>query len=117
MTTSTDLRQLGTLLLDEARAGSAGRAARTVHNVPAAGLSQVLLALQAGEQLADHANPGEATLHVLTGQVRLVAGGTEWDLSAGEIILIPHERHAVHADLDSVVLLTALRPVPQGDTR
>jgi quercetin dioxygenase-like cupin family protein len=117
MTTATDLGELGTQLLDQAETAHAGRAAATVHAAPATGLSQVLLALRAGEQLADHANPGDATLQVLSGRVRLTAGQQGWDLTEGNTILIPHERHAVHADLDSVVLLTVVRHAARSGDR
>jgi quercetin dioxygenase-like cupin family protein len=50
--------------------------------------------------------PGEATLHVLHGRVRLVAGDVEWEGSAGDLLVVPRERHALDAIEDSAVLLT-----------
>ena len=41
-------------------------------------LRQVVVALAGGCELAEHANPGEATLVVLLGRVRLVAGEHAW---------------------------------------
>ena len=42
-------------------------------------LRQTLIALTAGQKLDEHENPGEATVHVLHGRVRLGAGDTSWD--------------------------------------
>ncbi len=42
-------------------------------------LRQPLTALTAGQKLDEHENPGEATVHVLHGRVRLGAGDTSWD--------------------------------------
>ncbi|MBL6277517.1 cupin domain-containing protein [Micromonospora fiedleri] len=94
--------------LERARATGSGRSARTVHG--GAGLRQTLIALVAGQSLAEHDSPGDATLQVLRGRVRLVAGDSSWTGGAGELLAIPDARHSVHADEDSAVLLTvALR--------
>jgi quercetin dioxygenase-like cupin family protein len=37
-------------------------------------MGQTMIALSSGTTLAEHENPGEATVLVLTGQVRLTAG-------------------------------------------
>lgn len=92
-----------------ARATSSGRSARTVHGGSAAALRQTLVALVAGHALEEHASPGEATLQVLRGRVRLVAEDHTWPGAAGDLLVIPDARHALHADEDSVVLLTVAR--------
>lgn len=92
-----------------ARATSSGRSARTVHGGSGAALRQTLVALVAGHALEEHASPGEATLQVLRGRVRLVAGDHSWPGSVGDLLVIPDARHALHADEDSVVLLTVAR--------
>ncbi|MGX5653790.1 hypothetical protein ACWKWC_03365 [Geodermatophilus nigrescens] len=46
-----------------------------------------------------------ATLHVLRGRARPVAGGETGELSAGRLGPIPPRRHSLHADEDTVVLL------------
>ncbi|MGW5672440.1 cupin domain-containing protein [Micromonospora sp. NPDC003776] len=92
-----------------ARATNSGRSARTVHGGSDAALRQTLVALVAGHALEEHASPGEATLQVLRGRVRLVAGDHSWPGSAGDLLVIPDARHALHADEDSVVLLTVAR--------
>lgn len=93
-------------LADRAGASSAGRAAETV--VQGDRFRQVLLGLRAGGCLADHQNPGEASLHCISGSVTLTAGESSWDLRAGDIVLIPQAVHRVEAHEDSVVLLSVV---------
>ncbi|MGR6318362.1 cupin domain-containing protein [Micromonospora soli] len=92
-----------------ARATGSGRSARTVHGGPGSPLRQTLVALGAGHALEEHASPGDATLQVLRGRVRLVAQDRSWPGSAGDLLVIPDARHALHADEDAVVLLTVAR--------
>jgi quercetin dioxygenase-like cupin family protein len=74
-------------------------------------LHQTLVALAAGRRMEEHESPGEATLHVLQGRVRLVAGADSWDGLSGDLLIVPASRHALEAIEDSVVLLTvAKRP-------
>ena len=54
-----------------ARSATNGRGARTIHGGRDRTLRQTVLGLAAGHGLADHEAPGEATLQVLTGHVRL----------------------------------------------
>ena len=74
-----------------------------------------LMALAAGTALDEHESPGEATLHVLVGRVRLIAGSRSLTLDAGELAEIPPERHSVEADEDSALLLTVARDRPAAD--
>ncbi|SBT37497.1 cupin domain-containing protein [Micromonospora auratinigra] len=92
-----------------ARATDSGRSARTVHGGPTSSLRQTLIALVAGHALAEHASPGEATLQVLRGRIRLVAQDQAWPATTGDLLVIPDARHALHAEEDSVVLLTIAR--------
>jgi hypothetical protein len=55
---------------------------------------------------AEHDNPGEATLQVLGGRVRLVADATEWEGRDGDHLIVPQARHTLPAVEDSAVLLT-----------
>lgn len=98
-------------LARKAAESSSGRAAQTVHGGSASRLRQTVLALAAGQELAEHDNPGEATLQVLRGHVRLAGGGAAVEGRAGDLLVVPPERHGVAALEDSVVLLTA---VPRG---
>ncbi|RRO15744.1 cupin domain-containing protein [Saccharopolyspora rhizosphaerae] len=94
--------------LAAARQASSGRAARTLHGGQGARLRQAVLALLAGQELAEHENPGEATLHVLRGRIRLRTATETCDAAAGDHVVIPPARHAVEALDDAAVLLTAL---------
>jgi quercetin dioxygenase-like cupin family protein len=102
------LTRLAAEQLQAARAAHAGRAAHTVHGGHDHLLRQTLIALTAGAELAEHNSPGEATLQVLRGQVRVTAGADTWAGGPGDLLVIPRERHALQADEDSVVLLTVL---------
>ena len=93
-------------LLEDARVAPAGRAARTLSAGEGPGLRQTLLALGAGRELAEHESPGAATLQVLRGRMRLVAGDETVDLGTGDLAPIPPTRHHLAAQDDSVVLLT-----------
>lgn len=100
--------------LDAARTNSAARSSTTVVGGHEHALRQTVVALLTGASLGEHENPGEATLQVLTGRVRLSAGADTWDARSGDLIVIPDARHTVDAIEDSVVLLTA---VPRGHVR
>ncbi len=92
--------------LKEAEASPSGRSAHTIYGGHEHVLRQTLIALQAGSELDEHENPGEATLQVLHGRVTLVAGENRWNGSPGDLIAIPDARHSLEAVEDSVVLLT-----------
>jgi quercetin dioxygenase-like cupin family protein len=86
-----------------------GRAAHTVFGGHAHVLRQTVIALTAGQELSEHENPGEATVHVLSGRVRLVGQGTSWEGRSGDLIAVPPERHRLEALEDSAVLLTVAK--------
>lgn len=92
--------------LELARQASSGRSAHTVFGGHEHVLRQTLVALAAGHGLDEHESPGEATLHVLHGRVRLSAGDLGWEGSPGDLLVIPDARHALDALEDSAVLLT-----------
>lgn len=94
--------------LDAARKASASRSATTVVGGHEQALRQTIMAMTAGATLAEHDNPGEATLYVLSGRVTLSADGESWDGRTGDLIVIPTARHEVQAEEDSVILLTAV---------
>lgn len=103
---SMSLTTLAEEHLTAARVGSAGRSAVTVHGRHDFVLRQTLIALVEGQALAEHESPPEATLQVLQGRVRVTAGDDVWEGSAGELLVIPAERHDLRALEDSVVLLS-----------
>jgi quercetin dioxygenase-like cupin family protein len=95
--------------LERARQSSAGRSSETVFGGHEHTLRQTLMALTAGTTLKEHENPGEATVHVLAGRVRLGAGADTWEGRRGDLLLIPPMRHHLHAIEDAVVLLTVAK--------
>lgn len=106
MQTKTSITALAREQVKLATAASSGRSAHTLYGGHEHVLRQTVIALAGGYDLAEHENPGEATVHVLRGRVRLVAGDVEWEGSAGDFIIVPQERHSLHAIEDSAVLLT-----------
>lgn len=111
---SISLTDLASEKLAEAKQAHSGRAAHTIHGGHNHELRQTVLALLADQELSEHDSPGEATLQVLRGHVRLTIGGDAWEGKAGEYLAIPPERHALHAIEDSVVLLTVLKTIPSA---
>ncbi len=95
--------------LASAATASSGRSAHTVYGGHEHSLRQTLIALVAGRRLDEHENPGEATIHVLHGRVRLTSGATSWEGSPGDLLVIPQARHALDAIEDSAVLLTVAK--------
>jgi quercetin dioxygenase-like cupin family protein len=92
--------------LERAAAAASGRNAHTVYGGHEHVLRQTAVALTAGNMLSEHENPGEATLQVLAGRVRLAAGEDSWDGCRGDLLIIPEARHSLEALEDAVVLLT-----------
>ena len=104
------LQALARELLEDAGQSDAGRAATTVVGGHEHVMRQRVVALKAGSQLSEHENPGEATVQVLQGRVKLVAGDIVRKGAAGHLIVVPDRRHTLEAEEDSAVLLTtALR--------
>jgi quercetin dioxygenase-like cupin family protein len=101
------LPEVSAALLDEARTSRARRAARRLCGGTGHTLRQTVIALLSASTLSDHENPGEATLQVLLGTVRLTWPDGTLDLDAGAHIVIPDAKHGLLAVTDAVVLLTA----------
>jgi quercetin dioxygenase-like cupin family protein len=99
---------------EKAAAASSGRSAETVYGGHEHALRQTMVALTGGSSLDEHESPGEATVQVLRGRVRLTAGTVAWEGRAGDLLVVPDSRHALEALEDSVILLTVSKAVPVG---
>jgi quercetin dioxygenase-like cupin family protein len=95
--------------LGTARDASSGRSAETVVGGHTKTLRQTLIALVAGERLDEHENPGEATVHVLHGRVRLTTGDDSCEGVAGDLLVVPDARHSLEAQQDAAILLTVAK--------
>jgi quercetin dioxygenase-like cupin family protein len=105
---NTSLTALAREQLELALAASSGRSAHTVFGGSEHLLRQTLIALASGRMLDEHSNPGDGTVHVLHGRVRLASGDLSWDGAAGHLIAVPDAVHSLEALEDSVVLLTVV---------
>jgi quercetin dioxygenase-like cupin family protein len=94
---------------ERAAVASSGRSARTVWGGHERVLRQTLIALTANSSMSEHENPGEATLQVITGRVRLEANGHQWEGRQGDLLFMPPARHSLVAVEDAVVLLTVAK--------
>jgi quercetin dioxygenase-like cupin family protein len=105
----TSLIALARHELTHAREATSGRSAKTVFGGHEHQLRQTVMALRAGEGMAEHENPGEATLQVLDGRVLLKSGDASWNGSPGDLMTLPEGRHSLDAVEDSVILLTVVK--------
>jgi quercetin dioxygenase-like cupin family protein len=110
------VHELARELMQRAGSEHARRAATTLSH-PVDGLRQTVIALLAGASLGEHESPGPASLLVIRGRVRLVAGEDSIELGVHQFSPVPNRRHSLHADEDSVVLLSVAVPerAPLGD--
>lgn len=108
------LDAIGREQAERAAATSSGRSAHTVYGGHEHALRQTVLALTAGSSQDEHENPGEATVQVLRGRIRLTAGKSVWEGRSGDLLIVPDARHALEAVEDSVILLTVSKTAPGG---
>jgi quercetin dioxygenase-like cupin family protein len=103
------LQALAREQLELATAAKSGRSARTVWGGHEHVLRQTLIALTANSSMSEHENPGEATLQVMSGRIRLDADGHQWEGRQGDLLFMPPTRHSLIAMEDAVVLLTVAK--------
>jgi quercetin dioxygenase-like cupin family protein len=94
--------------LDTAHGTAAQCSSTTVFGGHDDAVCQSVGALVAAAALGEHEKPGEATLHVSTGRMRLNAGTESCDAPAGDSLIIPDVRRGLDALEDSAVVLTAV---------
>jgi len=95
--------------LAAAVAAPSGRASDTVFGGHEKVLRQTVMAFRAGTQLSEHLNPGEATIFVIRGRVRLRAGEESWQGQAGDLLIVPDGLHSLEAEEDSAILMTVAK--------
>lgn len=98
-------RQLSRRAADE----DSGRAAETIYGGHEKRLRQTMIALTEGTEMGEYDSPGDATILVVSGRMRIVAGETTWEGRAGNLLALPEARHSVQAISDTVFLLTVAR--------
>lgn len=103
------LDALATQQLELAAAHGGRPAADTVVGGHERVLRQTVVGMIAGTELGEHNNPGEATVHVLRGRVRLTSGGESWEGRPGDLLKVPNARHGLQALEDSAILLTVAK--------
>lgn len=96
-------------LLKQATEATNGRAAETIYGGHEKVLRQTMIAMREGTGLAEHESPGDATLLVVKGRVRLNAGTDSWEGRDGDFLVIPDARHSLDAVSDAVVLLSVAK--------
>jgi quercetin dioxygenase-like cupin family protein len=108
----TSLTALARDHVEAARDTPSGRSAATVHGGHERRLRQTVMALRSGEHMHEHEHPGEVTVQVLVGHVRLIAGGHSWEAQPGDLLVLPEHRHRVEALEDSAFLFTTALRLP-----
>ena len=71
------------------------------------GVSLLVMAMDAGDELNEHKAKGAVTVQLLRGHALLTAAGQEFDLREGQLVFMqPAVSHSVRAEAQSVIVLT-----------
>ena len=73
-------------------------------------LPQTVMAMMKSVVHNEHESPGEATVQVLHGCVRLSSGDSSWEGRTGTVIIVPDARHTLEALEDAAILQTVAKP-------
>lgn len=103
------LEALARQQVDRAAGAGGGHAADTIYGGHEKVLRQTLVGMRQGARLAEHQNPGEATVQVLHGRVRMIVGELSWEAGTGDLLIVPDARHSLEALEDSAILLTVAK--------
>ena len=88
-----------------AQLGGHGHQSRTLARE--AGVSLVLMALEGGDAVPEHATHGATSIMPVRGHTVVTIGGEDADLRPGALVFLqPNVRHEIRAEEQSVVLLT-----------
>lgn len=100
-----DLAEADRELREEDAYGRDGHTARTLVREPA--MRIVLVVMRAGAKIAQHRSQDVASIHAISGRVRLALPARTVELPAGRLLVIaPRLAHDVEAVVDSAFLLT-----------
>lgn len=77
-------------------------------------LRQTVVGMIKGTELGEYNSPGEATVYVIRGRVRLTADGSAWTVRAGDLVKVPETRSSLQALEDSALLLTVAKPADEA---
>lgn len=95
--------------LERATAATSGRTAETVVGGHERILRQTVIGIRKGTTLGDYDSPGEGTIHVLIGRIRMTCGPNAWEARTGTLLKVPASRHGLYAMEDSAILLTVAK--------
>jgi len=95
--------------LTNAATAGGGHTAETVFGGREKVLRQTVIGMLEGSNLSEHENPGEATVYVLHGRVRLSTDELFWEGGTGDLIIAPAARHSLEALEHSAILLTVAK--------
>ena len=93
---------------------TSGRSAKTLHGGQGSALRQTLVVMLAGHRMDEYVSPGEATVLVLAGCLKLHTEDKQIVLGEGDFFVMPSERQSVDALEDTAFLLTVIKPVGHG---
>lgn len=98
-----DLEEQADILLRELP----GHGRRTQSIARESGVSLVMMAMEGGDAIQEHAARGATTVQVVRGHTTLSSAGRSVALRPGELVFFqPGVRHDIRAEEQSVVLLT-----------